>query len=283
MLTAEQVVEKFSNAKTLPHVAIRVSQMVDDEKSTMRDFEEIIQMDPVLVSRLLKLVNSPYFGLASKVESISKAVVYVGMKNLRNLVAVEALRDMFKDQGNGGLSRQLLWLHCATVAILADMIGKRIFGDAREDLFLAGIIHDIGLIAEDQVAGAELRQACRLYQTSKRPIIDCEREVMGTDHAEVGFKLAKEWKMPPDVLSAIRFHHQVDKEPPPAPSSVTGIVQLAEYIAGKMKYGTLPDRVEPLPNHLVSHVKSMMDNYKVIVRDLPAEMEKAKSLYAPEG
>jgi putative nucleotidyltransferase with HDIG domain len=238
-------------------------------------------MDPVLVSRLLKLVNSPFFGLKNKVDSISKAVVYVGMKNLRNLVAVEALRNMFDDQGGGGFSRQHLWLHSATVAILSDMIGKRIFGDAREDLFLAGIIHDIGLIAEDQVAGDELREACLLYQPGQKSLVECEREVIGTDHAEVGYKLAQEWKMPADVQTAIRFHHHADR--PQEPSSMTGIVQLAEYIAAKMKFGALPDRMEPLFAHLVPHVKSMMDNYKVIVRDLPTEMIKAKGLYAPEG
>lgn len=282
MPTAEKIIDKFQNSKTLPHVAIRVTQMVNDDNSTMRDFEEIIQMDPVLVSRLLKLVNSPFFGLSGRVESIAKAVVMVGMKNLRNLVAVEALRSMFNDdEGSAGFSRQHLWLHSATVAILCDMIGKRIFGDAREDLFLAGIIHDIGLIAEDQVVGDKLREACQLYQPGKNTIIGCEREVIGTDHAEVGFKLAKEWKMPQEVLSAIRYHHNVDKTP--EPSSVTGIVQLSEYIAGKMKFSVLSDRVEPLPAHLVPHVKSMMDNYKVIVRDLPAEMERAKSLYSPEG
>jgi len=281
MFTTEKIVERFNNSKTLPHVAIRVTQMVNDDNSTMRDFESIIQMDPVLVSRLLKLVNSPYFGLTGKVDSIAKAVVMVGMKNLRNLVAVEALRTMFSGEGDDGFSRQHLWLHSATVAILCDMIGKRIFGDAREDLFLAGIIHDIGLIAEDQTAGEELREACRRYQPGKNSFVACERETIGTDHADVGFQLAKEWKMPPEVLSAIRFHHHPDKTP--EPSSVTGIVQLAEYIAAKMKFSVLPDRIEPLPNHLVPHVKSMMDNYKVIVRDLPAEMERAKSLYAPEG
>lgn len=281
MVTADKIVEKFNNSKTLPHVAVLVTQMVNDDKSTMRDFEEIIQMDPVLVSRLLKLVNSPFFGLKDKVDSISRAVVYVGMKNLRNLVAVEGLRNMFKDEGDEGFSRQRLWLHSATVAILSDMIGKRIFGDAREDLFLAGIIHDIGLIAIDQVAGEELRAACRLYGSEKKSLIECERELVGADHAEVGFKLAKEWKMPEDVVAAIRFHHNAEKSQ--EPSSVPGIVQLAEYIAAKMKFGVMPEKMEPLFNHLVPHVKSMMDNYKVIVRDLPAEMEKAKSLYSPEG
>lgn len=281
MLSADKIIERFNTAKTLPHVAIRVTQMVNDERSTMRDFERVIEMDPVLVSRLLKLVNSPYFGLSGKIDSIAKAVVMVGMKNLRNLVAVEALRDMFSGQSQEGFSRQHLWLHCATVAILSDMIGKRIFGDAREDLFLAGIMHDIGLIAEDQVAGEALREACRLYQQGEGTLVDFERQCIGTDHGEVGYKLAKEWKMPAEVISAIRFHHATERRAEPA--SLTAIVQLAEYIGGKMHFSVLPNRLAPLPSHLVEHVKGRMDDYKVIVRDLPTEMEKAKSLYATEG
>ena len=281
MPTADQIINKFSDSKTLPHVAIKVTQLVNDENSTMHDFEETIQMDPILVTRLLRLVNSPYFGLTNKVDSVAKAVVFVGMKSLRNLVAVEALRDMFKDNGKpGGFSRKNLWLHSATVALLAEMIGKRIFGDAREDLFLAGIIHDIGLIVEDQVVGDLLRQVCQRYTPGTKSFVDSEREIIGTDHCEVGFKLATGWNMPDDVLNAIRGHHLVEKSV--RPESVTGIIQLAEYIAVKMKFGMLPGVVEQLPAHLVKHVKSMMANYKIIVRDLPDEMAKAKALYDPE-
>lgn len=281
MLTAKQVVERFSDQKTLPHVAIRVTQLVNSENSTMQDFEETIQLDPVLVTRLLRLVNSSFFSLSQKVESISKAVVFVGMKNLRNLVAVEALRDMFKEEGDpSGFSRKHLWVHSATVALLSDMIGKRIFGDSREDLFLAGIIHDIGLIAEDQVAGDLLRKACQLYRPGKKSLIESEREIIGTDHCEVGYMLAKEWKMPDDVLNAIRFHHDTEKKI--TPSSPVGIVQLSEYIGGKLKFSMLPGKIDPLPQSLVRHVKSMMANYKIIVRDFPEEMSNAKSLYDPE-
>ena len=281
MLTAQQIVDRFSDSKTLPHVAIKVTQLVNDDNSTMQDFEETIQLDPILVTRLLRLVNSPYFGLVQKIESIGKAVVFVGMKNLRNLVAVEGLRDMFKDEGEPrSFSRKQLWLHSATIALLADMIGKKIFGDAREDLFLAGIIHDIGFIVEDQVVGDQLREACDMYTPGKNTLVGCERKVIGTDHCEIGHLLAKEWKMPDDVLAAIRLHHDIEKKVPA--SSLTGIIQLAEYISGKLKFSMLPGKIDPLLQHLVKHVKSMMANYKIIVRDLPGEMAKAKSLYEPE-
>jgi HD-like signal output (HDOD) protein len=248
----------------------------------MQDFEEAISLDPILVTRLLRLVNSPFFGLANKVEKISKAVVFVGMKNLRNLVAVDAIRDLFTDADpKQGFSRSNLWLHSATIATLADMIGKRIFADPREDLFLAGIIHDIGLIAEDQVAGDLLRKACDLYKPGINTIIQCENEIIGTDHCKVGALLAREWNMPDGVLAAVRGHHNLEKPTPLG--SVNSILHLAEYIAGKMKFSVVPGKTDPLPPYLVKHVKGMMSNYKLIVRDLPAEMAKAKDLYDPEG
>ena len=282
MYTAKKIVRKFSDTKTLPHVDLKVGELDSNPNSTMQDFEETIALDPILVTRLLRLVNSPFFGLANKVERISKAVVFVGMKNLRNLVAVDAIRDLFTESdAKQGFSRASLWLHSATVATLTDMIGKRIFGDSREDLFLAGIIHDIGLIAEDQVAGDLLRKACDAYKTGVKSFIQCETEIIGTDHCEIGALLAKEWHMPDDVLNAVKSHHDHEKTFPVG--SVVSILQLAEYLAGKMKFSVVQGKTDSLPPYLVKHVKGMMSNYKIIVRDLPGEMAKAKDLYDPDG
>lgn len=277
MLTAQQIVRKFSDVKTLPHVALKVNQLVNDERTTMHDFEEVIKLDPVLVTRLLRLVNSPYFGLSRKVESISKAVVFCGLKQLRNLVAVEALRSMFKGD-DARFSREKLWLHSATVAILAEMIAKRIFGLDGDDVFLAGIIHDVGLVAEDQVAPEELRLAADAIRRGEGTLTECEHRHIGADHGEVGALLAQEWKLPAETLKAVKFHHDPDKEF--VIPSVPAIVTLADFMAFKMQYNPVPGAPIPaLPPALARHVKGMMANYKIIVRDLPGEMEKAKELY----
>ncbi|MDZ7641206.1 MAG: HDOD domain-containing protein [Desulfurivibrio sp.] len=278
-MEAKEIVRKFSDVKTLPHVAIKVTKLAGDEQTTMHDFEEVIKLDPVLVTRLLRLVNSPYFGLVQKVESISKAVVFCGIKQLRNLVAVEALRNLFKGDDER-FSREKLWLHSATVAILADMIAKRVFGMAGDDAFLAGIIHDIGLVAEDQVLPEELRQAADEMRQGKASLIDSERSRIGADHGEVGALLAREWKLPSEVLKAIKHHHDSDKNF--AIPSIPAIIVLADFMAFKMQYNPVPGVPVPsLPPALARHVKDMMANYKIIVRDLPAEMEKAKELYRP--
>jgi len=276
MSNASDIIKKFTELKTLPHVAIKVTQLANNEKSTMQDFEEIIKLDPVLVARLLRLVNSSYFGLSQKVESISKAVVFVGMKQLRNLVAVEALRNLFSGDGDD-FSPRKLWLHSATVAILGEMVARRIFAQEGEDVFLAGIIHDIGLIVENQVEGEKLREACKAFREEKGSLIECERAVLGTDHAEVGYLLAKDWSLPPEVLKSIKSHHVPDQKK--SVSSIGSILQLGEFMAAKMKYWPLPGPIEPLPSDLTRHVKNMVANYKIILRDLPVEMAKAKELY----
>jgi HD-like signal output (HDOD) protein len=283
MPSAQELVDKFTDIKTLPHVAIRVTQMAGSETTTMQDFEEVIKLDPVLVIRLLRLVNSPYFGLSTQVESIAKAVVFIGMKHLRNIVAVEGLRNFFTDrEKQAAFSRKNLWVHSATVAILAQMISRRIFGEDGEDVFLAGIIHDIGLIVEDQLVGGPLRQACTAYLAAgqQETFTDIEENIIGTNHAKVGRLLAVSWHLPDDVAEAIRFHHRSDKEYPLP--SVVAILQLAEFMACKMNYGVVSNRCDPLPPYLNGHLKNRMADYKVLLKALPAEMAKARELYDAE-
>jgi HD-like signal output (HDOD) protein len=95
MATAQALVNKFNKLKTLPHVGIRLTKLITDENSTMEEFEEIIRLDPTLVLRLLSMVNSSYYALRQKISSISRAVVFIGMKNLRNMVVTEALKTVF--------------------------------------------------------------------------------------------------------------------------------------------------------------------------------------------
>ncbi|MCK5403854.1 MAG: HDOD domain-containing protein [Desulfobulbaceae bacterium] len=279
MQPAQKLLNKFSDQKTLPHVAIKVNQLTKNVNSTMKDFEEIIQLDPILVTRLLRLVNSPFYGLSERVESISKAVVFVGMQNLRNLVTVEALKDLFVDKTDEteGFSRKNLWLHCATVAILAQMIALRIFGIKSDEYFLAGIVHDIGIIVEDQVKGDLLRQVFETYDPKEKPLTQYEQDILETDHCQVGATLATNMQFPDDVIKAIKFHHNREKEFPL--KSPVSVIQIAEFIAGKMNYSPIPGKVEPLSPSLAKHFKERMADYKLIVRDLPEEIAKATELY----
>lgn len=98
MSTAKIFIRRFKDIHTLPYVVTSLSRLIADENSTMKDFADVIKMDPVLVVRLLRLVNSPFYGLTKQVDSIGRAVAYLGMKNLHNLAITDALKSIFKER-----------------------------------------------------------------------------------------------------------------------------------------------------------------------------------------
>ena len=280
MPTAKVLLNKFTTAKTLPHIAIKLTKLISDENSTMQDFEKIIKMDPTLVLRILRGANSPYYGLRQKVNSISRAVVIIGINNLRNMIVTEGLRDIFKGKNSkNAFSRNRLWLHCVAVSICSQMIMERIFGLNGEDAFLCGILHDIGMIVEDQTAPDLFYRVCNTYDENSKLITDYEKEIIGTDHCEIGHLLAKDWQLPVDVQEGIQHHHKTMDQG--SPSSLTGVIQLAEYIASQLDYTAISGMKAKLSLPLADHIRNNVKEYKALVRDLPNEMSKAKDLYAP--
>lgn len=281
MATAQGLLRNFNEVKTLPHVEIRLSKLISDENSSMREFEEVIRLDPTLVLRLLRLVNSSYYGLRQKINSISRALVFVGMKNLRNMVITEALKGIVgKGKKNKMAIRNGLWLHSATVGIFGQMISERIFEKKGEDAFLCGILHDIGMIIEDQVVKDLFEKTCEAYDPESKSITEYEREIIGTDHCEIGSLLAKTWKLPVEIQEGIQNHHSVLDHV--SPSSVTGIIQTADYLANQMKHPALPGMNGVLSPTLASHIQENLEEYRTLTKDFPDEISKAVEIYQIE-
>jgi putative nucleotidyltransferase with HDIG domain len=279
MPTAKGLLNKFSTAKTLPHIAIKLTKLISDENSTMQDFEKMIKMDPTLVLRLLRGANSPYYGLRQKVNSISRAVVVIGINNLRNMIVTEGLKELFKDKKSENVfSRNRLWLHCSAVSICSQMIMERIFGLNGEDAFLCGILHDIGMIVEDQTEPDLFYRVCNTYDKNSKPITDYEKEIVGTDHCAIGYLLAKDWQLPIEIQEGIQRHHKMLDHV--SPSSLTGVIQLAEFIVSQLDYTAISGMKAKLSPPLATHIRDNVKEYKALVRELPNEMSKAKDLYA---
>ncbi len=277
MKSAQKLIEQYTSIKTLPHVVTRLSKLINDENATMRDFEETIKMDPTLVVRLLRLVNSPFFGLRQNVDSISRAVAFIGMKNLQNMAITDALRNIFSKNDTSTLfSRKQLWLHCVAVSICSKMIAERIFGINGDDAYLCGILHDFGLIVEEQVAEAKFLKVCEAYGKNDT-LSECERRIFNTDHSEIGYLMTLDWEMPIAIQEAIRDHHLLSEDA--TPSSLTGILQISEYIAGQLNYTVFPGSLPQLASSLVFHLQNNADEYKVLIDDFPEEMHRAKEIY----
>lgn len=280
MTSAEKLIEKFKKIRTLPHIVTRLVQLVNDEESTLQDFEEVIRLDPALVARLLTLVNSSYFGLSRKVDSISRAVALLGMKNLHNIAVTDAIQGMLRSQsGSTEFSPQRLWLHSAASGICCKMIAERIFTINGDDAYLCGILHDIGLIVAMEVAQETFFQLIEQLTPGGPPIVELEQQLFHTDHSQIGYILAKDWRIPDPIAEAIRDHHQ-ENDTAIDPRSPTGILQMGEYIVQQLHFPAIKDG---LPSNLVpslaSHIQSNVEEYKVLAEDLPEEIEKTKKMY----
>ena len=282
MSEARLLLKKFHATKTLSPVAIRLTQLISNEKSTIQEFEKVIKMDPTLVMRLLKLVNSPFFGLRQEVDSISRAVVVVGTKNLRNMVVTTALKNVFTQTSAADVfSKVRLWLHSAAVGICSQMISERIFGQKGEDTFLCSILHDVGMIVQDQVIRDRFVHTCSTYDPDAGPFTEYERAMMGTDHCEIGGLLVQDWNRPIDVVDGVRYHHDVKQDA--TPSSVLGIIQVAHYLVAKLDYTPIPGMKAELPGGLIAYFRENINEFKSLIRDLPDELENARDLYETDG
>lgn len=277
MSTAKKFISAFTDIHPIPQVVTTVTSLINDPDSTMKDFEEVIKMDPVLVSRLLRLVNSPYYGLAQTVDSIGRAVAFLGMKNLHNLVVTDALKNFFVgSEVDSSFSKKKLWVHSAAVSICSKMIAERIFGINGDDAFLGGILHDFGLLVIEQVRQEEFHKICASVKSTSS-LLEMEQQTFATDHSEICYLMTLNWNMPVGIQASIRDHHLISDDI--EPSSLTGILQISEYITGQLDLATLPNVRTEISPPLIKHLQDNMDEYTVLIDDLPEEIDKAQSIY----
>lgn len=278
MIKENYFINKFKDVQTLPNVIITLSRLIADSESTLKDFEEVIKTDPILVTRLLRLVNSPFYGLIQKVDTIGRAVAFIGRKNLHNLAITDALRTIYYEppKKSSAFSKKQLWMHSVVVAICGKMVAERIFGVNGDDVYLAGILHDFGLVIEEQVEEIAFHNICKTC-TSSSSLIELEQEAFGTNHCEIGYTMTLDWNLPEDTMAAIRKHHTIISDL--KPSSLTGILQISEYIANQLNYATLPDIMTAISPHLLDHVEENKDEYTVLMTDLPDQIAHVQSIY----
>ncbi|WP_321491997.1 HDOD domain-containing protein [uncultured Desulfobacter sp.] len=277
---AKLYLDKFTGLKTVEPVAVRLVKMINEDTSSLKEFEAVIRADPTLVLRILKLINSSYFSLRTKIKSVSEAIAYIGMDNLRNMIVLDAVKNIFsQDSSTPEFSRKRLWAHCAVTSICCQMVAERIFARKGEDYFLCGILHDTGLIVEDQVAPEKFKTFCRTFSPQTQALTEHEQMVMGTDHTIIGYLLTLKWGMEPDLCRGIKYHHNILNEV--EPHSHAGILQIAEYLAARIGYEAFPEihtRIgSPL---LLSHIKENIMEYRAIADDMPQEIQRVREIYA---
>ncbi len=243
-----RAIDGISHIATLPEITLRIIELVEDPTSTAQDLHNVISNDPALCSRILKVVNSAFYGLPRQIGSINRAIVLLGLNAVKNIAIAASLTKLFRGgELCPGFSARNLWIHCVATAAGSKLICDELKLGLSDEAFLAGLIHDIGIMVEVQAMRHELTQVFEemTFDSDGAPQCDMrelEQRVLGADHTVFGAGLCETWKFPKSFSYVTRHHHN-PSQLPEGHRMLTSIVYVADRLSGQLDYGFRTDLV----------------------------------------
>ncbi len=206
---AEGFLKNVKQMPTLPDVYTKVKKAFEDPSLSIEYLSDAIRLDQALTVSLLRLANSPLYGYRQKISSISQAVMLIGLRELYSLVLSVSIVGLFpmKDKPGDPFPSKKYWEHSLGVAVTARILAQAINYPRPDELFVAGLIHDIGIMIEKMYLGDQFGQICRKAQEEDTFFIDTETKELGFNHAHVGQILTESWHFPELLVTTTACHH----------------------------------------------------------------------------
>ena len=238
-----------------------------------RELVQVIEKDPVVTVKVLRVVNAAYFSLPKPITSINHAVVYLGFNTIKNLALGIAAIGIVPPNNVAGFDGRQCLLHCLSTAGIAKKLAPRVAGADPMDSYVAGLLHDFGKLVLARFLPAEFRTALELSQCHQTSLHLALRDVIGADHAEVGAMLVEIWCFPANLIEAIRFQYGPDTRDTP----MIACVFAANQISKKLQFGNGANPcAEELPPALAQRLGGSLDEVLDSVGDLTPVFEEAK-------
>ncbi len=235
---ADSAIRRVRRVAMLPDVTLRIIELMQDHDYTSHELEKLVSTDPALCLRILKVVNSAFYGTAGRIGTIQRAVIVLGGPAIRNIAIATSVGAMLRGKvWRGEASPRALWRHSLAVAgaaRLAATVSGRINGD---EAFLAGLLHDIGFVIELQVSHA--RESAAAADAQLVELLG-ELSALAVGHHDYGYSLARNWRLPDSIADAIGSHH----DPATGPAATLPqrcVVHLADVLAHKQHIGFVRD------------------------------------------
>ena len=262
----------------LPVTVGKVLEVCNNPKASPVDLNRVISVDPVLMARVMRLINSAYYGLSGKVTSLVRAIIMLGLNTVKNLaLSAAVVENLGRRENFRALHAQGFWRHSLAVGVASKLIAKKreVSSKDLEEYFIAGLLHDIGKIPMNAVFEDEFLEVMAHSDRGRTALYRTEREVLGLDHAAVGRMIAKTWKLSPEVIDAISAHHEPLEYDGPH-KDVVYTVALANHFANIAEIGFSGDRYpEALPEEVAAHLNVDVAYLDRIEDTIHVEIEKA--------
>ena len=246
----KRVVERVYDLPSFPLVIKKLVEVAENPKSSSKDLAKVMETDQGLSTKILKLVNSAFYGFPRPVSSLQHAITLVGYNSVRSLAMSVSVKNIFRDQAKG-FNQERFWEHSLASALAARTVAEAGGSAIRDDVFTAALLHDVGVLLEARYFADELGQAIAAVRERGISQSEAEEEVLGVDHCLLGAWLAEKWRLPPTLRESMLRHHEFEDGDAVANSDLdkeskyfVQIVTLANQIARGMGYYTT--RTEPV-------------------------------------
>ena len=269
-------IESFEDLPTLPEIITEIMDIIQTEDFSIKDLKQVIEKDPALTAKLLKIANTFYYNpYGSEITSTERAIMQLGTKNLLPVVFGLSLTHIFTLKGNN-FNVKVFWIHAYTCAHIAKRISKY-FSLPEPEAFTAGLLHDVGKIVLFKIIPREYIKAIYLTEKENIPLYKAERELFGLDHSEAGFMLLNRWRIPDIIKKPVKYHHEPEKAE--NYKELSALINIANIFArtsgqyfGKDTYGI---DLEEAPGWKILRERAKIKNTEDILMPITDDVEEA--------
>ena len=247
-----------------------IEQALQSPQCNLSTIGDAIEKDPDLTARLLRLANSPFFGFASRLSTVSEAVSLLGIQQIQDMIVASSVLEQFKGVPDNLVNKDSFWRHSLAVGITARLLAMERRLPKPDKFFVAGLLHDVGrLVLLSQ--SAEWAQAVfELYQREKMLLREAEKKILGYDHQQIGAELLQSWSYPPALVQAVAFHHAPNQSVSKLDAAV---VHIADHLVNAMGIGSSGEQfVPPLDDKAWAALGLDADALAKIVEDVDEQI-----------
>ena len=271
----KQLVSRIPGLPTLPVIVEKLNDMMLNPRTTAKEVGRLISSDPALSAKILKIVNSSFYGFPSRITTVTHAIVILGFNTVKSVVLSSTVFDVFKAEGESDFKREEFWKHSVGCGAACRVIAREAGFSALEDFFIAGLLHDVGKIILDQHLHDDFLKILAVVKQEDCLFLEAEKKVLKVTHAEIGGWLFANWKLSRGLVQAVTYHHN----PSLADDAlkITSVIHLGDIVCRALQCGSGGDakipRISPAAWDALGFTEHQLES---ILRETDHEIEKAK-------
>lgn len=270
---SQKLVAAVDSMPAFPQSVQKILEMTRDVACSPKDLVQVIDKDPVMTVKVLRVINSAHYSLPKQVTSINHAVVYLGFNTIKNLALGIAAMGVLPLGNIAGLDGQQYLLHSLSTAVIAKQLAGRVHGVEPMECFIAGLLHDFGKVVFARHMPVEFRRALEVSLWNESSLHVSLREVFGVDHAVVGAMLVEKWNFAPSLVETIRYQYGAEMKD----TGMIACVFVANQISKKMALGFAGNPyVDELPPAIAERFGGSLDEVVLSLGDLSLVLREAK-------